>query len=693
MVLAAPESPVDPRWQLLLRGAEADEELEALGDVRQAEPSAEPDGLGIPECGVGYSERTRQALQRLPAGQLPGELVAMLLTKLDEDAALEETDGRLPGSVLIFLPGVPEIKRLSADLARAPAAHRWLLLHLHGDLPAQEQRKVFGRPPLGQRKIILSTNVAETSLTIDDVTIVIDTGRVKESSYDALNASAQLLETWAARSSRRQRRGRAGRTRRGKYYSLYSRAQERRLPEQAPPEILRVPLENLYLTVKSLGLGGGDARAFLGRALQPPSEVALDAASMALRRVGALKGGRLTPLQPAKLSAKDEAKLDLWVAAKQSRDFAGADKIRNELKKLGIDVNSARAQKESMLGASAAADSIDSGGDEELTALGLHLARMPLDPRVGKILVYGALLGCIDPALTIAAAMSLSRSPFVTPMDKRAEANEARAIFSREKSDQMALLRAYEAWEHCRTFDGTGAARRFAEVHFLSANGMEELHSLRKSLAGTLSDIGFAKSSAEAQNDAVSDGGTAADAASLHKANLVRALMCAGLYPNLVRVRMPDTKFEKTVGGAIETVVDDARAVKFYAAPHGRVFIHPSSVLFDEAKFEGGWLVFTTKQQVQTDRVYVRDVTAVSQLALLIFGGEVVVHHETNTVTIDSEITFEAPGRVAVLVRELRGWLDKLLLEKIAKPTLQIGAHPVVSAIVHLITTEKAGLS
>ena len=94
--------------------------------------------------------------------------------------------------------------------------------------------------------------MAETSLTIDDITVVIDTGRVKQAEYDALNACAQLVETWTARSSRKQRRGRAGRVQEGEYYALYSRAQERRLPEQAPPEMARVPLEAIYLQVTSM---------------------------------------------------------------------------------------------------------------------------------------------------------------------------------------------------------------------------------------------------------------------------------------------------------------------------------------------------------------------------------------------------------------------------------------------------------
>ena len=92
-------------------------------------------------------------------------------------------------------------------------------------------------------------------------------------------------------------------------------------------------------------------------------------------------------------------------------------------------------------------------------------------------------------------------------------------------------------------------------------------------------------------------------------------------------------------------------------------------------------------------KTYVRDVTAVSPLALLLFGGDVQVHHDKGTVTIDKEIAFEAPGRVAVLVRELRASLDKLLRDKIAQPALEIGGHPVLAAIVNLITTERAGFS
>ena len=718
------------RGKVLLRGEAAEEEFEAMGAAQATAAAATDDAEG--SLASGYSERTRGALQRIPAGNVPADLIASLISKLDADAdavevlaPTERPDGANRGAVLIFLPGVPEIKRLAQDLARAPGAARWLLLTLHGELPAQEQRRVFSKPPQGVRKVILSTNVAETSLTIDDVTVVLDSGRVKEASYDALNATAKLEETWAARSSRRQRRGRAGRVQRGQYWALYSHAQERRLPDETPPEILRVPLENLYLQVKAMGSHGGDARAFLGRALQPPTKAALDAACRALRHVGALVGGPPLPDVTAagggggggsgaayeerkkKRSPEVEAKLAKWVAAKRARDFATADKLRDELRKAGVDAEAAAARPgtDAAAAASPAAASTEVAETEELTPLGLHLARMPLDARVGKLLIYGAILGCIEPALTMAAAMSLSRSPFLSPMERRQEAQQAHARFATERSDHMKILRAYEAWERERESEGVGRARRFAEANFLSANGMEELHGIRKSLRSSLVETGFVPRPVTGRTDAPGAG------VREREANLVRALICVGMYPNLVKVRMPEARYEMTASGAVEHQNEEARAVKFFEVPGSRVFLHPSCAMFSEATWERTrWLVFTSKRQVggpvgpgkggsllQADqsqsKTYVQDVTAVSPLALLLFGGKVDVHHDRGTVTIDGKITFESPGRVAVPVRELRANLDKLLSQKIQEPGMDITSHPIVTAIVNLLATERGGFA
>ena len=145
---------------------------------------------------------------------------------------------------------------------------------------------------------------------------------------------------------------------------------------------------------------------------------------------------------------------------------------------------------------------------------------------------------------------------------------------------------------------------------------------------------------------------------------------------------MPDARYEKTAQGAVEAPNEEARAVRFYAEPGGRVFLHPSCTLFSAAQFEHRWLVFGAKQHAAgggggggavagggagggAGKLYIRDVTSVSPLALLLFGGEVAVHHDRGTVTVDSVATFGAPGRTAVLVRELRAELDKLLLRKV----------------------------
>ena len=321
--------------------------------------------------------------------------------------------------------------------------------------------------------------------------------------------------------------------------------------------------------------------------------------------------------------------------------------------------------------------------DEAITPLGTHLARMPVDLRVGKMLLYGAMLGCVDPVLTIAAAMSLQRSPFLSPFEQRKEAERARAPFLTEMSDQLGLLRAYEGWSAALKGQGRGAARRFCEAHFLAAHGMEELHGMREQLAGSLGALGFAASSLQAQ------GGEAAAVRSTHKAGLVRAIVCAGLYPNVAEVRLPDTKYRSTAQGAIEAANEEARLVKYFVPGHGRVFIHPSSALFSATHFhKAPWLVYSSKQQ--TAKLFLRDVCLVGPMALLLFGGELSVQHEKQTIVIDGHITLAAPARVAVLVREMRTELQKLLARKIAEPAFDMNASSVLEVIIKLLSSDGA---
>eukprot|EP00850_Spirogloea_muscicola_P001166 SM000004S15036 [mRNA] locus=s4:961290:971083:+ [translate_table: standard] len=198
---------------------------------------------------------------------------------------LERVDQQFPpeqrGDMLIFLSGMQEITTL-ADAIRAYADHtrRWIVLLLHSAL----SDKVFDLPPEGVRKVILSTNLAETSVTIDGVRFVVDSGRPKEMLHDLTSGGASLQEGWISKASAQQRAGRAGRTGPGHCYRLYSLSQYKQMPDYSTPEIHRVALEPVVLQIKMLR--AGDPRTF--GFLEPPSEDAVVKALTSLRQLDAL---------------------------------------------------------------------------------------------------------------------------------------------------------------------------------------------------------------------------------------------------------------------------------------------------------------------------------------------------------------------------------------------------------------------
>lgn len=158
------------------------------------------------------------------------------------------------GAVLVFLPGMGEIQTLYDSLSgRREFARdgRFWLLPLHSSLSSQEQALVFRHAPPGVRKVVLATNIAETSITVDDVEYVIDTGRVKESAYEKRKRMATLQEVWVSSENTRQRIGRAGRVRAGQAFLLYTKHRALRLLKaHRVPEIQRLPLEEVVLQLK-----------------------------------------------------------------------------------------------------------------------------------------------------------------------------------------------------------------------------------------------------------------------------------------------------------------------------------------------------------------------------------------------------------------------------------------------------------
>lgn len=180
------------------------------------------------------------------------------------------------GAILIFLPGYDEIVTLREliinDFSELDAS-KYVLFTLHSQMQSGDQKRVFRRVPPDVRKIILSTNLAETSITIDDVVFVIDCGKVKEKSFDNLGVS-MLKSVWISQASAIQRRGRAGRCRPGVCYHLYSSYRYKHMQKYQVPEILRMPIHELCLQIKLLSPNTSIGE-FLSRAPDPPSPLAL----------------------------------------------------------------------------------------------------------------------------------------------------------------------------------------------------------------------------------------------------------------------------------------------------------------------------------------------------------------------------------------------------------------------------------
>ncbi|XP_053908950.1 probable ATP-dependent RNA helicase DHX34 [Cuculus canorus] len=211
---------------------------------------------------------------------------------------LQTIDHKYPpeerGDLLVFLSGVAEIGAvLEAAQVYATQTQRWIVLPLHSTLSVAEQDKVFDVPPPGVRKCILSTNIAETSVTIDGVRFVLDSGKVKEMSYDPQGKLQRLQEFWISRASAEQRKGRAGRTGPGVCYRLYAESDYDAFSPYPVPEIHRMALDSLVLQLKSMGLG--DPRTF--PFLEPPPSSSLETAVRYLRAQGALDDAEeLTPI-------------------------------------------------------------------------------------------------------------------------------------------------------------------------------------------------------------------------------------------------------------------------------------------------------------------------------------------------------------------------------------------------------------
>ena len=525
-----------------------------------------------------YSQQTQSSLQTWYDGN--DKLDLNLIEHVVEHICRCEGEG----AVLVFLTGWDDITKLNDQLKSNrvtgdPSQVR--VLPLHGSMPTSTQREIFNRPPRGVRKVVLATNIAETSITIDDIVYVVDCGKAKEKTYDAVNKLACLLPAWVSRASARQRRGRAGRVQDGVCYHLYTEHVHKEVfQEYQLPELLRTPLEELCLQIKSLKLGR--IEAFLFKALQPPDALAVSNAIDLLEIIGAL------------------------------------DK------------------------------------EEELTPLGEHLATLPVDPCIGKMIIMGATFGCLDPVLTIAAGMAY-RDPFVMPMDKKEIADEVKRKFANGTcSDHIALLNAYDGWQRARN---QGYGKEYCWRSFLSSNTLEMMEDMRRQFLDLLADMGFLGSDFSSRggkpNTRSLKSALAGYSHHVEDLELLRAVLCAGMVPNVVMIQRKKNR------------------VAYRTREDGKVDLHPSSVNAKEKYFPDNWLVYHDK--VKSSGIFIRGSTNVSDYAMLLFGGTLeMTDHAASVSMLNGYISFSADRDAIALVAELRQELDHLLHSKIENPDMNL---------------------
>ncbi|KAL0657662.1 hypothetical protein Bca4012_078247 [Brassica carinata] len=521
-----------------------------------------------------FSPETRESLSCWNPDCIGFNLIESLLCHICENER--------PGGILVFMTGWDDISSLKDKLQIHPIfgnPNRVMLLACHGSMASFEQRLIFEEPASGVRKIVLATNIAETSITINDVAFVIDCGKAKETSYDALNNTPCLLPSWISKVSAQQRRGRAGRVQPGQCYHLYPKCVYDAFAEYQLPEILRTPLQSLCLQIKSLNFG--TISEFLSRALQSPELLAVQKAIEYLKIIGAL----------------DET--------------------------------------------------------EQLTALGRYLAKLPMEPKLGKMLILGAILGCLDPILTVAAGLSV-RDPFLTPLDKKDLAEAAKSQFSRDHSDHLALVRAYEGYKRAEEEAGV---YDYCWKNFLSIQSMRAIDSLRKEFFSLLKDTGLI------------DGTPATCKSGGNDENLTRAVICYALYPGIC------------------SVVHNERAFSLKTMEDGQVLLYSNSVNARETKIPYPWLVFNEK--IKVNSIFVRDSTAVSDSVLILFGGSVSKgDFDGHLKMLGGYLDFFMKPAVAEMYQTLKKELDELIQSKLLNPKMDMQAHRDLLSAIRLLVSE-----
>ncbi|XP_076282240.1 putative ATP-dependent RNA helicase DHX57 [Lasioglossum baleicum] len=570
-----------------------------------------------------YSRQTHKNLYIMDHDKINFELIETIL----EWIIFGLHDYPKTGSILVFLPGFAEIiflkNQLNDNKNLSPKTGKFIILPLHSSLSNEEQNLVFKK--VGDvRKIVLSTNLAETSITIDDCVFVIDSGKMKETRFNASQNMESLETCWVSQANALQRKGRAGRVMPGVCIHLYTSYKFKyHFSAQPVPEILRIPLEPLLLRIQLIHKGMKvDSHQILGKLLEPPTTANIQSAIKRLQDVGAFNS------------------------------------------------------------------------ECTLTPLGHHLAALPVDVRIGKLILFGAIFCCLDSALTIAACLS-HKTPFTIPFEKRHEIDAKKEFFT-ANSDHLTVLKAYKKWlEACTRSNYGGQA--FANENYLSVRTLYTLADIKYQFLELLVSIGFVPINLPKRQPNV-DKVLEITGCELNVNNdnykLLQGLLCAALYPNVVKVFTPEKSFQLQSAGAVP-VQPKPEELKFQTKSDGFVSIHPSSVNFHIGHFSSPYLVF--QEKIKTSKVFIKEITMVPILLLILFSGydlNIELHNGLSIVSLeDGWILLSVEShRIGQLLQRMRKELVQLLEEKMKDPLLNLLNHQngkkIIQTIVNVVTKD-----
>lgn len=353
----------------------------------------------------------------------------------DEEEGIDQIDGILSaveelaagdagrGDILVFLAGEREIRE-TADALRKRHPERVEILPLFARLSAADQDRVFR--PGGRRRIVLATNIAETSLTVPGIRYVVDPGFARISRYGYRNKIQRLEIEPISRASANQRRGRCGRERDGVCIRLYSEQDFLGRPEFTDPEIRRTNLASVILQMECNALGRIEDFPFV----DPPDSRHISDGYRLLRELGAIDA------------------------------------------------------------------------DDQVTRLGRKIARFPLDPRLGRMLVAGGDSGCLREILPIVAFLSI-HDPRERPMEARDQADEKHRQWLVPGSDPLGLVQLWEVYMDHRRHSSVNKQRRWCRDNFLSFPRMREWHEVHQQLLAQAKDMGLAVNDQSAAKELV----------------------------------------------------------------------------------------------------------------------------------------------------------------------------------------------